>query len=333
MKQLIRKIQSIITTKTLAYVAASSLLISCINAQQTIVDQVDLSFDNITTVEVEGSFCQVNINAIEGHMVSFKGVIKASKAYDDLKIKYTEDNHVLKIWLEKPNMNWGNIDGKLELSLPIATNIMVDNSSGSVQLDGIQGGTVDLNASSGSISAKNIISSVNIKTSSGSQKIENIKGDIKSSASSGSINITEVKGSLSAQCSSGGIQMNNIQGDVNAKTTSGSIRGNDIIGNVNGNSSSGSIKISTVTGSLNLVSSSGSQSGNQIKLTGNSSFSASSGIVHMELINDAEELSFNLNASSGSISAKGIKGHDSLTISKGFIVVTGNTSSGSQSYQ
>jgi len=346
MKRIIKRAQSGIIVTPLF------MLFSCIYAEPTVVvDHVDKSFNKITSIEVEGSFCSVTVTPQEGNNVSLTGEIKAGSQRDDVKIKYSESNNVLKVWIEHPRLMSGNLNGKLEFRVPANTNVNVDNSSGSINVSNIGKGIVTLKASSGSITATKINSNLSCQTSSGSQSISEISGNLKTSsssgsqhlkdiggtletsASSGSIKIEGVSKNLTAETSSGGLSVANSKGNVKVKATSGSIHISGVTGNVSVQTSSGSINLNQVVGSLNTQSSSGSQSGNGIKLTGNSSFSSSSGSIDMGLNNDASELSFDLNASSGGLYAKGIKGSKNLVISKGALKITGQSSSGSQSYK
>jgi hypothetical protein len=335
--------------KTLSFTLLCTF--SCVYAQNTELDQVNETLSNITSVVVDGSFCNVTIKSHSDNTVIFKAELKGSSNMTGAKVKYSTENSVLHIWLDIPKDLWNNISGKIELMVPANTIITVNNSSGSVFVNGIGNANVSVQTSSGSIKVDQVDSNLRCQSSSGSQNILNITGTLKTStssgsqnisnigqgvetlASSGSIDINNVKGNVSAQTSSGSISVSDVTGNVEVKATSGSINTNNIQGDLRGNTSSGSIQLNNIKGSLTLGSSSGSQSGNSIQLTGNSSFQSSSGSIHMQLTNDASELSFSLRASSGGLNAKGIKGSHELDIEKGSIKITGNSSSGSQTYQ
>lgn len=330
-------------------IAIMAISVSCLQAQD-VIDQVNETYSNVTTIEVEGSFCSVNVIGGTSSDVTFTGEILASREYD-IKIRHNMSGGTLRVWIDRPNSIRGNIKGKLEFNVPKNTNVLVDNSSGSVHVDGIGQSEVKLKASSGSIKARNIESDLSASASSGSLSIEAIGGDVKAGTSSGSQRIKGVKGNLKSKASSGSIKAEGIGGDVDLVTssggqsiymvsgnlwteaTSGSLNIGDVTGDVKASTSSGSIKLDKITGAVNVSSSSGSQHGSNIKLTGASYFKASSGSVNMELLNDAEELSFALSASSGGLNAKGSSGRKNLVIERGPIKVVGNTSSGSQNYR
>ncbi|MCU4177028.1 DUF4097 family beta strand repeat-containing protein [Carboxylicivirga sp. N1Y90] len=325
------------------------LVLSCLQAQD-VLDQVDETYPNITNIEIEGSFCSVDVQGGSSSDVHFTGEIMASRSYD-IKIRHNVSGNTLRVWIDRPNSIRGNVKGKLTFKVPENTNLNVDNSSGSVNVANIGEAEVKLKASSGSIKAQSINSSLVIGASSGSLSASDINGDVKANTSSGSQRINGVKGNLTTKASSGSIKVEGVGGDASVTTSSGSqsiqmIEGNvwskvtsgslniaGVTGDVKAASSSGGIRLDRVTGAVNLKSSSGSQKGSNIKLTGTSYFEASSGSVSMDLLNEKDELSFSLSASSGGLSAKGDKGRKKMIIERGPIKIVGSTSSGSQSYR
>ncbi len=326
----------------------SVLCLSCIEAQD-VIDQVNETYNNVTAIEVEGSFCSVNIVGGSGNDVQLTGEVTGSKKYD-IKIRHNMSGGTLRVWIDRPN-SLRNVKGKLDFKVPSNTNIDVDNSSGSVHVSNIGQVVVKLEASSGSIKAQDIDTNLSATASSGSISLSNISGDVRSTTSSGSQKHATIGGSLKAKASSGGIRIEGVGGEAEVRTSSGSqnissignnvyaeassggIKINDVRGDVRAGTSSGSMSLNNVTGAVNLSSTSGSQRGSNVKLTGNSTFKSSSGSVNMELSNDTEELSFALKASSGSLNAKGNSGRKNLIIERGPIKITGNSSSGSQSYR
>ncbi len=326
-------------------------LFSEINGQETVIDEVTQTFSDIVNIEIKGSFCDVQIDGENQTDIDFHGILKSNQNRNDIKIKNETSGSTLKIWIIRPNNINGNISGKFELKVPLQTNILVNNSSGNVSLTNISKSKVELNASSGNITAENIENDIKLHTNSGDIKAVAIEGSVTSQSSSGDQNLMHISGNLNAVLSSGDINITNVKGTINSKSSSGSqhiIRaaseayceassGKIVIentkGSVHAQTSSGSIKLSYVIGALSLESSSGSQSGSDITLTDNSSFKSSSGSIHMELTNDAEDLSFNLKASSGSLHAMGEKAGDKLKINRGGILIEGKSSSGSQTFE
>ncbi len=328
---------------------------SCITidtgAQKFTIDQIEKNFDNIVTIDVKGSFCKVKVNSHASANINFTGEIKSNKERDDLKIKYEINGNTLEVWIDKPRSLSGSLGGYLNFLVPLNTNINIKNSSGSIDVKNIGQSTVTLVASSGSIMASNINSSIKATTSSGSIKANNITGSINaisssgshmlenigenvnSSLSSGNIKISQVKGYVKSNSSSGSQYINGVEAGLESSATSGSIKIENVNGDVYSQTSSGSIKLNNIRGILSLISSSGSQYGTGITLTGDSSFKSSSGSINMKLTNTPEELSFKLQASSGGLNAKGSSDKKKLNIERGSIHINGISSSGSQSYQ
>ena len=322
---------------------------SCVFSQHTI-DKVNKTFNNVSSVDVEGSFCNVNISGEKRVDVALTGEIISSKNYD-IKIRYEQDGSKLKIWLERPRSLRGNIKGSINLKVPLNTNIEVINSSGNIFIENAGQCKVELVVASGNISVRNIDSGLSATTASGDMYLEDITGDVHATSASGTISATGIKGdgyfvsssgsqkiggvsgNLKLTTASGSIFINMISGNVNARTSSGGIKAVHVTGEISMVTSSGNIRMENVAGSLSLTTTSGSQKGTDVKLTGDSSFKSSSGSVSMQLINRADELSFELYSSSGSLSAKGSSGSKKLIITRGPINVYGKTSSGSQSYR
>ncbi|MBN2597791.1 hypothetical protein [Labilibaculum sp.] len=73
--------------------------------------------------------------------------------------------------------------------------------------------------------------------------------------------------------------------------------------------------------------------GQGLVLLGESYFKATSGDVSMNLLNDFEQLSFDLSASSGSLRAGNRKGDDNPYFKGGKIWIYGKISSGNQTFK
>jgi len=340
-----------ITTSILKLSFAGFLMMMSLPAfSQKILDKVDKSFKSVTTVNVEGSFCNVTLSGEKRPDVHLTGEIQSSKNYD-IKIRYEHNGNELKVWIDRPRSIRGNIKGKLSLKIPYNTNIEVINSSGNILVENTGQCTIDLISASGNVAAKNIDTNIKITTSSGDINVEDVTGDVHTTSASGSLyasgikgnvyavtssgsqKIEGVKGNLKLTASSGSIYLSMISGNVNGRSSSGSLKADHVTGEITAVSSSGSIRLTNTAGRLNLITTSGSQKGTGIKLTGASSFKSSSGSVSMQLLNNADELSFELHSSSGSLSAKGQTASHKLVISKGPVMIFGKTSSGSQYYK
>lgn len=281
---------------------------------QEILARADFSIDKVKYLEVEGSFCNIELNGYSGSSLKMEARIEGSGDPDKYEIMYREDGDRVKVWIEHPNSIWRNIEGLLHFDVPENVILMVDNSSGNIDAENLRSSEIKIEASSGNISARNNKSMLSLRCSSGNITLIDQDGHATLRASSGNLKIDEANGNIKAHASSGNITIYEVMGNVEADCSSGNIRLRDIEGQLNVESSSGNIR------------------GEEILLTGNSRFKASSGNVTIELMNSEDDLSFDLDAGSGNLYAAGSTADDKLILRKGPINITGITTSGNQRY-
>ena len=153
------------------------------------------------------------------------------------------------------------------------------------------------------------------------------------SASSGRINISDCEGTLSAESSSGRIDVESCDGLKTLSASSGAIVVQASDGNIEGQTSSGKIDLTDVKAALDLRASSGKIHGEEVTLTGNSSFRTSSGSIVFDFTNDIDELKLELESSSGQIVAGETSAKGTVVTGNGDILVKGKSTSGRQSYK
>ncbi len=318
---------------------------------QDLADQVQESFTDINTVIVKGVFCDVEVSPGSNSTVTLDGEIRATRQYEDLRIKYTKTGNTLDVWIEKPRNIIGQVKGFINLTVPVATLLRVENVSGSVKVEGVGRDELILDAVSGSISVINIPCKASLKSVSGSIMASVVDGDLDVKTVSGSVNVSEIKGSaelnsvsgsvnarsimkgVDASSVSGSVKIAEVYSDVIGKTVSGGISISDIKGALSANSTSGGITLTAVVGAVNASSTSGGIRGSSVMLTGSSSFKNTSGSVDITLENDPGTLSFDLRSGSGSLEAAGVRSSKRLVVGSGPVKVTGVTASGSQKYR
>ena len=318
---------------------------------QDLVDQVKESFTDINTVSVKGVFCNVVVEPGSNSTVTLEGEIRATRKYEDLRIKYTKNGNALEVWVEQPRNIIGQVKGFLILTMPVSTKLEVGTVSGSIKIAGVGRDQLILDAVSGSIDATNIPCAAAIKSVSGSIKASVIDGNLTAKTVSGSLHVNDIKGSADLSSVSGSVNARSIMKEVNASSVSGSVRIaevfsdvksksvsgginiSDVKGKVSANSTSGGISLTGIVGEINASSTSGGIRGSSIMLTGNSTFNNTSGSIDIALENNTEALSFDLRSGSGSIEAAGAKSSKRLVVGTGPVKVTGVTASGSQKYR
>lgn len=280
---------------------------------QNVLASVELEAENVTSVRIEGSFCDVV--AKPGTTTYFKGMIEGSGDPDDYRIDTDIVGDELVIEVKKRGGSWNRLSKSLlELTIKNGVNLSVDNSSGNIEAGDIEAEKYSFEASSGDID------------------LEGVLGNMKVSTTSGDIEIREARGRLDVETTSGDQELENIIGSLDFESTSGevSIRGFEC--DIIGEATSGDISLYDGSGMLKLRTTSGEIEGSRIKLTGDAEFRANSGDIEMELANSLEEMSFDLEASSGDLRVGNRSGEDELYIRNGGIWIRGITSSGSQRY-
>jgi len=281
---------------------------------QEILAEANFSIDNVKYLELEGGFCNVVLNGYSGQSLKMDGSIKGSGNPDKYEIMYREENNKVKVWVEHPVNLWGTIHGKLTFDVPWDVLVNANCSSGNIEAHNLKASSIDLEASSGNITAQKLEGELNIRCSSGNITLSDQHGQTSARTSSGNIRIENINGNLTSHASSGNMQIFTVSGDVVALGSSGNVRLQDIEGKVDIETSSGNIR------------------GERIMLTDNSRFKASSGSVIIGLLNEENDLSFDLDAGSGGLYALGSNADDRLILKKGPILITGVTTSGNQRY-
>lgn len=293
----------------------SILSAGCALQGQVLVDEVHETYDGIENLDVKGAFCTVEIIGENRDDVSFDGEITGTNANSRFRIHHEKQGDKLKVWVESPAMSWTNAQGKLTFAVPADMNVFVDNASGRVSVSNLKYGGLIVQSASGSISIKNTASNARAGAASGSVQVEGHEGDLEANSSSGSLKLMSVRGNISASTASGSIRIEESEGDIAASAASGSVH------------------LSGANGAINIKTASGSIHGSEVMLTGPSSFHSASGSIHMELLNDMEELGYNLSSGSGSISVNGEKKSKRYIKETGKIMVKASAASGSLSFQ
>ena len=122
-------------------------------------------------------------------------------------------------------------------------------------------------------------------------------------------------------------------GDLMIKSSSGSSKIEEHNGDLRVETASGGIRLISVEGVLICNTVSGTIRGEHVELLGDSSFSTASGTIALELVNDVDDLNFDLRSVSGSLQAGEHKGKRDLVIERGGLEIKGNSISGSQAYR
>lgn len=120
-----------------------------------------------------------------------------------------------RVGTDYPNQRWGRGNNyariDLEIEVPAATHVHVEDSSGSLTIRGV--GDVKLKDGSGSIHVENA-GSVRVEDGSGSLSIQDADGDVEVRDGSGSLSIRRVTGGVMIEDGSGSIAIEAVGGSV-----------------------------------------------------------------------------------------------------------------------
>jgi DUF4097 and DUF4098 domain-containing protein YvlB len=284
-----------------------------LTAQKTLAEK-SFDLDDVRSLEIRGKFCNVTLEGSSGSHLKMEGYIRGTGDPDKYEIQFDKRGGKVEVWIESPGMMRGNIQSLLRFEVPQEVEITVENSSGNLKVFDIR--------SSGNY----------LKTTSGNVETRNTHGPLHIECTSGNLSMETHQGDLWAVTTSGNIKVRNVEGISECKATSGNMYLENMVGNTRAQCSSGNINMNQIKGSLRAGTSSGNIKGDHVLLTGDSEFRATSGNIRIDLVNPEHELSFDLEAGSGNLSAAGNTGEDKLILREGKINIRGISSSGNQTY-
>ena len=127
---------------------------------------------------------------------------------------------------------WGRRYARIdmEIALPAATQLEVEDGSGSLTISGVE--SVELEDGAGSIAIESV-GSVVLRDGSGSMRIRDVAGDVEVEDGSGSLSIQEVGGGVLIRDGSGSISVEGVGGSVRIdEVGSGSVSVRDVAGDL-----------------------------------------------------------------------------------------------------
>lgn len=298
-------------------IIALILPISLSAFSQNTLAKAELEAENIDEVRIEGSFVDVYVKS--GERVYFKGVITGSGDEGDYSFDTDIVGKTLVIRVgRKTNRNWKNYrinESRIDLTIVDGVKLDIDNSSGDVNVANLRASESKIEASSGDITLRSIVANLSVETSSGDIDIDGLTGDSDIESTSGDQEIFNSKGNIETRASSGDITISGFNGKIEIQTTSGDVEIRKGVG---------AIKARTTSGEID---------GYAIEINDNCYFDATSGNIEIDFVNDLDELSFDLTATSGDLEVGNRSGEKRLVIDRGGLKVIGTTSSGDQEYE
>ena len=305
------------TSVSLVAIVVLSLLSFGCRSGETLAE-TEFSYSGVSKLTVEGFYFDVDISGDSGDTLDAEMRIPEQRRQRGVRLSHEKTGSEVIVRVERPRLSF--IFSKigpsyLTFTVPMAAELDIKTSSGSIDVAGISSDRVKLKASSGDVELRNSSGKIDASTSSGNIDIESSNGKKDLSSSSGNISVTDSEGAITADSSSGTHSYDGIFGNIAAE------------------SSSGNIKTTNCEGVLELRASSGDLQGNVVTITDDSSFRTSSGSVDFDFANDIDDFAFELKSSSGSISVGRTQAKGNVSTGNGDINISGKSSSGRQSYQ
>ena len=289
-----------------------ALLSACVSFAGASPSFEGISESGIRRLEVEASLLNVEINGGTGGSLTGWG----EDIPKNVVVNYRRRGDVVRVWVEKRFAPFASRrNGRLFFEVPENIDLDIRTSSGGIIIRNMESESLVTASSSGDISVSRISSRVEVKSSSGNISLGMIDGDISAKSSSGRVEVINVAGDVTATASSGDVRLSAVEGDLELS------------------SSSGGIYLSSTQGSVIARATSGSIVGNDVRITGDSTYETSSGNIEMDFDNPLNDLSFRLSSSSGRLRIGNLTGEKNLAAGEGNIRVSGESSSGNQSYK
>lgn len=285
---------------------------SC-NEELEVVQAINEEFINISEVEIESGFLEVNYQGVEGkNSVSFEGLLESSRS-GKFKIEYAVIDSKLKIKLEQNGpFGGGKNRGHIFLSGPRNIDLNLEGGSGQIYVSGVENPEMEVSMGSGFVEIRD-------------SKVENMDFE----AGSGSIAGIGLTGNLSAKVGSGKISLYQVTGNVKIVASSGNVEVSKIQGSLNSELSSGKLKMMDVSEIQSIKISSGLVEGSQIGLGPKTVLSGSSGSFSIQTISNIFDFNYDLQAGSGRVVVGESSSSGSLKINNGSpYTIRGTVSSG-----
>ncbi len=179
---------------------------------------LEMSTDRISAVEFDVGAGSLEIVGTSGNEIIINATIESDDFRDmDDFVETFEDKMVFKIDRESEyavvyaknkdqnGMNWGkskNIMIHLEVELPRGMDLVIDDGSGPMTVENIDG-TVKIDDGSGPMTLRNIGNDVSIDDGSGPIMISDIQGDLMIDDGSGPVEVEGVTGNVDIEDGSG----------------------------------------------------------------------------------------------------------------------------------
>ena len=149
----------------------------------------------------------------------------------------------------------------------------------------------------------------------------------------GGILVETVAGAKSLGTASGGIVVRSSRGSIEARSSTGSQRYDYVTGDIRAESATGAIELTNVEGRADLQSATGRLWGRNVRVTADSRLRTSTGRIEIDFANPLEDFTFVLQSVTGLIDVGGTEARGKVQRGSGPLRITGQTTTGRQTYR
>ena len=155
-------------------------------------------------VIVNSENSSIVVNAGPEEEVNVKATLRGTDRLD-YEINQEGDTITIKIEVDTTWLSWGRgASADIAITSPVNTEVEIDTSNGSIELDGIEG-------------------AVSTKSTNGRIVLENVKGDLNAETTNGRIKVDTLEGAAVLKSSNGSADVQNIVGEIDIETSNGRI--------------------------------------------------------------------------------------------------------------
>jgi hypothetical protein len=180
----------------------------------TVGDTPELSLDNFSGA--------VTVSAAEGDQIRVVATKRAGPGnVDRIEILFDHQGATLGIRTRRPaTLLAASVE--FEISVPPGTRAELRTGSGTVRVEGVQGG-VSVDTGTGGIEVSALVGAVDLHTGSGGVDVRDVTGDLVVDSGSGAVSIQGIDGDIEAHTGSGSINAAGATGQVRLDTGSGNL--------------------------------------------------------------------------------------------------------------
>jgi hypothetical protein len=341
----VREKTEVMNSKSVAEAPLAEATLVSASAKKTQTG-LDTAFTGIKLLSVDVACLNVNIIPEAGDKVRIYSSIQPINGEFEIKgksfvIEYNKTGTELKFTIRPKNTKNINFDCTRDLNLYIGVpdniDIALATTFGDINAKKLSGSVCELKTNSGNIYAEEISSDLKVTNNFGNFTGRKLKGDINIRSASGNLALTDCEGKFDVSSAFGKTELLNVKGKVKCTVSSGKTALKDCEGEFNLSNAYGDITFNHFHGFGNFTATSGNITGTEMNLTGDTKLVTNFGMINLKLNNSYSDLSFDAKTSFGVIQidkdGQKIRSAKQFKNSKGKILITAETQSGSQYYR